>query len=54
MEKAKDEIKATNKHIWSYIRIFIFAKSKLERNEAWTSIKSLFAEKTLKTEISRD
>ncbi|MEK7172230.1 MAG: hypothetical protein AAB739_04955 [Patescibacteria group bacterium] len=45
MEKAKDEIKATNKHIWSYIRIFIFAKSKLERNEAWTSIKSLFAEK---------
>lgn len=45
MEKAQDEIKTTNKHIWSYIRIFIFAKSKLERNEAWTSIKSLFAEK---------
>lgn len=44
-EKTEDEIKSASKHIWSYIKIIISAKSKLERQAAWEGIKSMFAEK---------
>lgn len=44
-EKTENEIKTTGKHIWSYIKIIISAKSKLERAAAWEGIKTMFAEK---------
>lgn len=45
IEKTESEIAFSNKHIWSYAKIFILAKSKLERQAAWEGIKTIFAEK---------
>lgn len=44
-EKTENEIKTAGKHIWSYIKMIISAKSKLERAAAWEGIKTMFAEK---------
>lgn len=45
IRKLREEISNVNGQIWSYIKIFIFGKSKIMRSEAWISIKTLFEEK---------
>lgn len=41
----KNEIKINNKHLWTYLKFLILGKSKLQRIEAFNSIKTLLAER---------
>lgn len=43
--KLKTDLKIANQHIWTYVKMFITAKSNLYRQESWESIKTLLKEK---------
>ncbi|MEK7524288.1 MAG: hypothetical protein AAB588_04645 [Patescibacteria group bacterium] len=45
IRKLREEIKVINHHFWSYVKLLIIGKSKMVRQEAWESIKTLRAEK---------